>query len=1284
MELNPTVHVRYQWTKLHISISIIQFQYRAISVNFNMHIRPFILISIFLPTILSAKTYWNVLRSTEKDLSIEVTIDLEDNDLIEPITLLIGIPTKELPSVSVRSFNPRKTMIKNENPKGGVTWINQQIVRKLKTATLEIDPTADDEHYYGSMIIDVSFGKSNEQMVRSNSRQEKFLKHRIVNWNVAQNWFKKRHIKRHKRQSIPEGTWIKFAVKEDKVYSITGSEILSLSLTMDENDPRSFRLFTGSALGRDRSVFVINSVTYDSLEENLVEIPFLFEGEEDGILDPTDKIIFYGRGASGFDLDVDEVTFDQNIYFTENTYWMLIPDDQTTHGPRITDRTGPSTVNLNLDYGNAYVRVENDVINPFEGGLVWTGPSFGRGASYTAIIQSDDVETSVDGEFEIAVRGSSSDFEYAPSPSHTIEMYLNSRDELRAELSFNGLSKQTASFTVDGSELTDGTNFVYLDNNSTSSYSTPHFDHATLKYGRLLNSDNTPFEFHSPIHSNDVSFSFSGSNSISVWDITQIERPIDLSIDTDLSFSIQLPTDTLARFVVFDDDDPEQITDLSLEPDHRFFTLRDQLDGVEHVIIGPEEFRSNAQPLVNHRGSSQYVALEDIYNEFSGGNADPTAIRSFAQWTLENWSNPPYCLLILGDTDYDYRNITGQSESKVPTIITGSYSNKAVDDRLVAVNGRIPDLAIGRFPAQSTGEVDDFVEKLIEYETNPIMGYWRQRVTLVADDAARPEDGGSGGSISTGKSHTNNSENVADWISPRVEVNKLYMLEFPEVSDASSFGVVKPDATDALMETISEGTAIINYIGHGSEHQWAQEKLLVQDRGDIDIIDTDMKLPIWIAGTCSWGHFDFLDVESFSEELIREPMDGAAAIITTSRAIGVSSNATYIEKIFKALFPDHEVSDDPIGVILQSVKDGNSSGELFHLFGDPAMPLPIPNMTVDMTHIDPDTLSSLDTARIYGEHELSDGLDGSGVVRLVDAEKQITREYIINSTDQEISYTLPGPTLFKGQFSINGNNFNAKMRIPKDISYSTTPAYSNVYVQMDSDPPKEALGILNDIIIQSGDPVNDDSGPIISFETGSGQELRDKDHILSDQSIYVRLSDPLGINITGEVGHEIMVTDLEDDSKDDISNRFIYDENSITTGVVSLPFDYNSESISLKVKAWDNANNPSEKEVTFYLLTDQSLQVMNIYNFPNPYTTTTQFAFELTSSANVSIDVFTLGGRRVVSIPEVSLSGGYHYIDWNGRDEYGDRLANGVYLYRLKADDGTQNVSVIRKLAKFQ
>ena len=42
------------------------------------------------------------------------------------------------------------------------------------------------------------------------------------------------------------------------------------------------------------------------------------------------------------------------------------------------------------------------------------------------------------------------------------------------------------------------------------------------------------------------------------------------------------------------------------------------------------------------------------------------------------------------------------------------------------------------------------------------------------------------------------------------------MLEYPEVSDASAYGVVKPDATEALFKSLNNGTSIINYIGHGS------------------------------------------------------------------------------------------------------------------------------------------------------------------------------------------------------------------------------------------------------------------------------------------------------------------------------------------------------------------------------------------------------------------------------------------------------------------------------------
>ena len=119
---------------------------------------------------------------------------------------------------------------------------------------------------------------------------------------------------------------------------------------------------------------------------------------------------------------------------------------------------------------------------------------------------------------------------------------------------------------------------------------------------------------------------------------------------------------------------------------------------------------------------------------------------------------------------------------------------------------------------------------------------------------------------------------------------------------------------------------------------------------------------------------------------------------------------------------------------MQAVKDGSPSGELFHLFGDPGMPLALPNQTVSLTNISPDTLRTLDTARVSGTQNIISGGSGLGFISLRDAERLVTREYIINSTEQELSYTLPGGTLFKGQFSFSGSAFSTLIRVPKDIS----------------------------------------------------------------------------------------------------------------------------------------------------------------------------------------------------------------------------------------------------------
>ena len=162
-------------------------------------------------------------------------------------------------------------------------------------------------------------------------------------------------------------------------------------------------------------------------------------------------------------------------------------------------------------------------------------------------------------------------------------------------------------------------------------------------------------------------------------------------------------------------------------------------------------------------------------NAFSGGNKDPIAIRYFLNWTQTSWSTSPLTVLFLGDADYDYRNITGESKLIIPTIQVGKLNTYSSDDRLVSFNGKIPEMASGRFPARNEEEVRNFSEKIVEFESNIPPGLWTQKITLVADDPMRPEK--EAFELSTGKSHTLNSEKLSKIVPDYIELEKLYLVD---------------------------------------------------------------------------------------------------------------------------------------------------------------------------------------------------------------------------------------------------------------------------------------------------------------------------------------------------------------------------------------------------------------------------------------------------------------------------------------------------------------------------
>ena len=1248
------------------------------------------LIKRILPIIFLANTFaeidYTILQSNEHELIIEVKLNVISEEDLKPISILIGLPDKEFPELFIeygKIYNVSDSWYVSEYD--GIKWINIQRLQNLNVATLQIDPKKDRNQYYKQIRITCVFKKNISNNKSPNHNQNKLLEHRVINWPIAKQWIKPFSQKKMNKVLSITGQWARFKISDDGMYAIPASSIINSGLELSNRDPRYFKLYTNSSLGRDRSSNITEIINYKPIRDNLIEIGIYFVGEDDGELDSEDQIIFYGRGTSGIDNQGLYINHHKNLYFKKNNYWLFIPDENTTFGKRINELVSPTNTVLSLDYGLSTFYQENDLINPFAGGLSWAGAAIPNGSSNTIVTSMDSPKSSIDVTTSVGFLGNSSSIETQANPNHLIDIYHQSMNELQASKSWVGLVKTSTTFSFSGSRLNNGINLFILKNSSSNNYSQPHFDYVFGQYGRNLDDANIPYEFFSPIHSNSIRFEFNTQSEIIIWEITDISSPklVIQNIDnSNMYFDTILPEDTLSRYSVFSLSTLNTINELDLVENISFNSYRTTRPGINHLIIGPLEFANASASLVSHRVSSEYFDLEQIYNEFSGGNEDPVAIRDFIQWTQEYWQEPrPYTVLLMGDADYDYRNITQQSNIKVPTIEIG-YSNnhRATDDRLAAYNGLIPDIAIGRYPAKYSEDVSAFVEKIIQYETNPMYGMWRQRVTLVADDAARPEP--THGSVATGKSHTQNSETIANLISPGIEIRKLYMMEYPEVSNSSLYGVIKPDATEELLNILSEGTSIINYIGHGSAHQWAQEKLLYQD-DDLNNINTNGMLPIWIAGTCSWGHFDEIDTEAFAEEIIRMQNNGASAIISTTRLISVTSNEYFTREIFKSIFLDGAITNHPIGIIMQSVKDGSSSGELFQLFGDPAMKLALPQHSLNITNINPDTLLTLDTARVYGIQEININGAGIGFLSLNDADRIVTRQYSINSTIQELSYSLPGKTLFKGQFSFKGTEFSAMMRIPKDISYSDETGKINVYMILEDNPSLEAIGSLQNIILKGGNSTQDISGPIISFEKENGLQLRNGDHFEREQQLYLRLSDPIGINLTGEVGHEILFTDISNDNKIDITHLFIYDENSITTGKILIN-DLENENLNFQVKAWDNANNPSQKAINLFFVENTGLTLFNVLNYPNPFKANTQFSFELNKSAEIEISIYTLGGRNIRKINRDYYQAGYNFINWDGRDKYGDNIANGVYLYSLKAIKDGKSVSKIGKIAKYQ
>ena len=1105
---------------------------------------------------------------------------------------------------------------------------------------------------------------------------------------------------RRYRDVIPEGgTWLKIPIREDGPYHLTTGYLSDAGLPAGDLELATLRLFAPASLGRP-----LPDQVGAPLQDNLVEVPIHIRDGGDGQLGEGDDILFYAQGPRGLKLVGDNLTFIQNPYANEAYVWLHIPAavgeagaERMARGPTFESATNVVATGRNLYHH------EVDVFNGFHSGPVWHQTAIKKGNLLTISLPVAGLRSDMTTYLKVRLRGGNE------TGSHRVVLTLNQVPLLTSSTwsAHGDITLAPAPGMVAGAVKAES-NVITLNNTTTNPDPQEEvwLDWVELNYGLDLTADEDALAFLIMPQVEGTNVRLRGfSTRPVVMDITNPASPA-LFLGDQLIYEsggwLLTPQDltTARRYLAVTEAKLKTPGLPTLYDNLDFTTLRHQNHQADYIVITADTLLTAARDLAaiharevraGLQRDTLVTTVDEIYEEFSGGVADPFAIRAFLRWAYENRPAPADSMLVVlfGDGDYDYRNLSGLSRMLVPTIqVDGSseISSRTVDDAFVyldsiPVSSPLPDMGIGRITVSTLEETAAAVEAVRTYMVNPEPGPWRQRVLLAADDPQRPND--------RETSFIIESDRYARMLPPYLQLEKIYLTEYAAVRDPATNTVVKPDATADLIRSVNQGVTLINYVGHGSATQWAQEQLLVMDRDQV-LLHPGKRMAVWFAGTCTWGRFDQLQTISMSEVLTTGSESAAIAVVSAVRAVYASANFRFIKDLFAETFFGREPSPLRLGQILQRVKMGSPSDEKFHLFGDPALLIAFPRNSLTLNAITPDTLKVLGTANYTGTTAGGAVTAGECLVTVLDAPRRVRRTYQRKSgAIDTIAYTLPGAPIFRGAVTIATGSFQGRFIIPKDISYSYSDSAAIIaYAWSDrQETLLEQIGYRNDLIIRGTDQdIQDNTGPLITLYW-EDRPLVSGDALPEGAQVEVELKDPLGINLTGEVGHAVRVW-VDDESAAQVMDAlFRYDIDEYTIG----RFDYQFEpalsgSHQFSIEAWDGANNRAISTLTLHLTLDEELDVSDLFNFPNPFSDDTEFVYTLSVPADVTITIYTLNGVKVKILEDFTGQAGFRRLWWDGRDKFGDQIANGAYLYHFRAAETLDGQTITRwgRLARLR
>lgn len=1077
---------------------------------------------------------------------------------------------------------------------------------------------------------------------------------------------------------LSSGSWFKFSVTADGVYRLTYSDLKSAGVPVSSINPKNIRIYgNGGGMLPESN----DSARIDDLIENAIYV----SGQDDGVFNEGDYLLFYATGPDRWKFSKTDNVFHhiRNIYADEACYFLSC--DQG-NGKRIQTQSfvnAPAAATYTSF--NDYVAYDRDEINLISSGRVWYDKeiydlTLSRNFSFTF----PNLNTSVPVMITLN----------AASRSIGVNSYFNVNADGKFLMSVS-INYTTTDFDVayayagvitkeyPATNQTINLNLVY---HPMASGAIGWLNYFELNAARLLTMTGNQMNFRNAAswkkdRISEFQLTGQGQN-LSIWDVTVPYNVRNLETQkSGNALAIRLHTDTLREFVAFDGNAFKSPAFAGVVANQNLHSLGD----VDYVMITYPGFSDQAERLASfhrtHSGLNVFVTTpEKVYNEFSSGVQDITAIRDFMRMIYNRPSSAHQLkyLLLVGDASYDYKNRVPDNTNFVPSFQSWEsldpISSYVSDDYFGLIKGDSSRdslyVGIGRFPVRSAGDALNAVDKIIHYSNNSdsVKSDWRNMVTFVADD----QDNYGGNTF------MQDSETLATKINKAYNIDKIYLDAFTQISTPG--GARYPEVNDAINKRIAKGTLIINYVGHGGELGWSHERVL--EVPDVQSWTNYNKLPVFVTATCEFSRMDDPSRISAGEYVFLNPKGGGIALFTTTRATFAGGNLNLTSNFYSHLFEKTNGEYHRMGDLIRLSKTSSDANtRKFVLLGDPALMIAYPNLNVVTTSVktgdlqeENDTLKALTKVTIEGEvregMNLAADFNGTLLPTIYDKLSRVTTK----ANDKEAPpfvFNMRKNVVYSGKSNITNGRFSFTFIVPKDIDYKYGSGRISYYASSSS---TDANGYEEAIAVGGYDnnAVNDTNGPSLALYMNdrrffSGGVVNQNPILLAD------VFDESGINTVGNgIGHDIAAV-LDNDTKNPmiLNDYYVTDLDTYSTGVIQYPmFKLSDGSHHIDLKVWDVYNNSTQAGIDFIVASTAQFALEQVMNYPNPFRDHTTFSFQTNQANNnmeIEVRIYSIFGTLEKTFRTTMYSGGYRVEPflWDGRSDSGVLLGAGTYVYRL-------------------